>query len=371
MPHSFLLTVMIKPKSVTLDDVAKHAGVSYQTVSRVINQAPHVSRMTRAKVEQAMRALNYVPNRLAQQLAGKNQITLGLATMDLSMHAESQIAAAVKRQASDCGVAVVISMLQKNSVGACVEAVNELLSHRVDGLLINVSLDEDGIQTISRMCAATPVLFFDVDPQADVSSIRADDPRLSTRQGVEHLIALEHRRIALITGPLTAVSARLRYHGWVDALEKHGLRPCAVVEGKWNAESGFQAALQLLNGDAKPTAILVANDQMSLGVLRAAHESGLHIPSQLSVVGYDDAEDSAYFYPPLTTIQQDFKKLGEKSVDRIIALIRQPDLSLQRTMLETKLIVRQSTGRINTDAPSLQQIGRQLLTISRQLEQIK
>ncbi len=160
MPHSFLLTVMIKPKSITLDDVAKHAGVSYQTVSRVINQAPHVSRMTRAKVEQAMQALNYVPNRLAQQLAGKNQITLGLATMDLSMHAESQIAAAVKRQASDCGVAVVISMLQKNSVGACVEAVNELLSHRVDGLLINVSLDEDGIQTISRMCAATPGAVF-------------------------------------------------------------------------------------------------------------------------------------------------------------------------------------------------------------------
>lgn len=362
---------MIKPKSVTLDDVAKHAGVSYQTVSRVINQAPHVSSRTRAKVEQAMLALNYVPNRVAQQLAGKNQITLGLATVDLSMHAESQIAAAIKRQASDRGVSVVISMLQEKSVQSCVDAVNELLSHRVDGLLINVSLDDGGIQTIARMCVNTAVLFFDVDPQAEVASIRADNPDLSTRQGAEHLIELGHRRIALITGPLTDVSAQLRYHGWVGALASHGLHPCAVVAGNWNAESGFHAALQLLNGDTRPTAILVANDQMSLGVLRAAHEFGLHIPAQLSVVGYDDAEDSAYFYPPLTTIQQDFKKLGQESVNRIISMIQQPEVAHQRTMLATRLIVRRSSGKISTDALSLQQIGQQLLTLSRQLEHLK
>ena len=115
-----------------------------------------------------------------------------------------------------------------------------------------------------------------------------------------------------------SISARLRYEGWLETLAKHAVTPCAVQHGDWSAASGYQQALLLLNQPVRPGAILVANDQMALGVLRAVHEYGLRVPEQISVIGYDDTEDSAFFFPPLTTIKQDFRLLGHESVNRLV-----------------------------------------------------
>ena len=258
----------MKPKSVTLDDVARHAGVSYQTVSRVLNQAAHVSTKTRDKVEKAMAELNYVPNRVAQQLAGKQSYTLGLATTELALHAPSQIASAVKTRANQLGFNVVISMTDNLSLSACRTAVSELMSQRVDGVLINVPLSNDSADAIAQICGNLPALFLDVDPQAEVFKILFD-PHCGAEQGVEHLLTLGHQQIALLTGPLESISARLRYEGWLETLAKHDVTPCAVQHGDWSAASGYQQALLLLNQPARPGAILVANDQMALGVLGA------------------------------------------------------------------------------------------------------
>lgn len=357
----------MKPKSVTLDDVARHAGVSYQTVSRVLNQAAHVSAKTRDNVEKAMAALNYVPNRVAQQLAGKQSYTLGLATTELALHAPSQIASAMKTRANQLGFNVVISMTDNLSPSACRAAVSELMSQRVDGVLINVPLSNDNAQAIAQMCGNLPALFLDVDPQADVFKILFD-PHCGAEQGVEHLLALGHQQIAVLTGPLESISARLRYEGWLQTMAKHNVKPCTVQHGDWSAASGYQQALLLLNQPARPTAILVANDQMALGVLRAAHEFGLRVPEQISVMGYDDTEDSAFFFPPLTTIKQDFRLLGHESVNRLVDdLHPQGDYRRSSLLLPTSLVERHTTAKPGEAHVSPESLSHELIRIARQL----
>lgn len=340
----------MKAKSATLDDVARQAGVSYQTVSRVLNQAPHVSPKTRHKVELAMTELNYVPNRVAQQLAGKHSLTLGLATTDLSLHAPSQIAAAIKRKARELGYNVVIAMIDDHSEHACQQAINELLAQRVDGILVNVPLKPKRSQKIAQQCTDTPVLFLDVDPQSAAFSVLFD-PKLGAIQGAEHLIALGHQQIVFICGPKDAISAQLRYQGWLQALSTASLVPQAVYYGEWNARSGYQAAQKLLTSNIPFSAILVANDQMALGVLRALHEHNIDVPSRVSVIGYDDTADSAYFHPPLTTIRQNFKLLGEESVSRLIVRLHHTIEPLSESLLlATELTIRQTTAIFNPKA---------------------
>ncbi|NAT78463.1 LacI family DNA-binding transcriptional regulator [Dickeya dadantii] len=358
----------MKAKPVTLNDVAAYAGVSYQTVSRVLNQAPHVSDRTREKVEQAMAALHYIPNRVAQQLARRSATTIGLATIDLSLHAPSQIAAAIKTTASELGFNVVISMLRSVDGNDVQRAVNELLAQRVDGVIINVPLEQEAAEQIHRLCAATPALFLDTAPTADLPSV-IFDPHQGTRLAIDHLVALGHRRIALLAGPQSSVSARLRYEGWQQALAAHLLTPCATAEGDWSASAGYQQAHLLLANSVRPTAIAVANDQMALGVLRAIHEYGLRVPEQISVIGFDDTRDSAYFQPPLTTIRQDFRQLGRESVNRLLECLQSPHKHSPAPLrLKTTLIPRQTTAAWQPSTLSPQDVAQQLITLARQLQ---
>ncbi|WP_312952619.1 LacI family DNA-binding transcriptional regulator [Superficieibacter sp.] len=357
----------MKPKSVTLYDVADAAGVSYQTVSRVINQASHVSEKTRLKVEEAMRALNYVPNRVAQQLAGKISQTIGLVTTNLSLHAPSQIAAAIKSRAGERQFNVVISMIEKPGREASKAAVNSLLSQRVDGLIINIPLENDDAQAVQAICGRVPSLFLDVSPDLPASSI-IFDPFDGARLGVDRLVALGHQHIALLTGPLTSVSARLRFEGWQQRLAHHQLRAARVLHGDWSSLSGYEQTLRLLDTGTQPTALLVANDQMALGALRALAEAGLRVPAEMSVIGYDDTEDSACFIPPLTTIKQDFKRLGQASVNRLIDLIHDADAASD--VLPVTLVERKTTAAPGDATPCAQTLAEALTTLARQVARL-
>ncbi|SUW64181.1 Lactose operon repressor [Buttiauxella agrestis] len=360
----------MKTKSMTLYDVAKHANVSYQTVSRVINQAEHVSEKTRRKVETAMQELNYVPNRVAQQLAGKLSHTLGLVTSNLSLHAPSQIAAAIKSQASKLHFNVVMSMIEQPDLNACKSAVNGLLSQRVDGLIVNIPLEDEQAKAIRAMCGTVPVLFVDVSPELATHSITFDAVT-GAHLAVEHLVVQGHKQVALLCGPQDSVSARLRQQGWQQALAKHHLNAVAQLQGDWSSLSGYLQTLALISLNTPFTALLVANDQMALGALRALNESGLSVPKHVSVVGYDDTEDSACFIPPLTTIKQDFKALGSASVDRLIALIHNGDLPLQATVLPVTLIKRKTTAAPHSETESPQALADALTALARQVARLK
>ncbi|SNY61967.1 LacI family DNA-binding transcriptional regulator [Enterobacter sp. CC120223-11] len=346
-------------KAITLYDVAQAAGVSYQTVSRVINQAEHVSARTREKVQRAMTELNYVPNRGAQLLAGKRQPTLGLISADLALHAPSQIASAVKRRASERGYAVLISMVTHYAEADCREALQEMLAQRVDGLIVNLPLEDEAAQRLSVLAAPLPVLFLDVSEQAQVNSL-VFSPTQGAELGVAHLLEQGHSRIALLAGPKSSVSARARLQGWQHALAQAGSEACAIASGDWSAQSGYEKAHSLLADAVRPDAILVANDQMALGVLRACAEKGIAVPRQLSVVGYDDTMDSAWFTPPLTTVRQAFRAAGEQGVDWLIG--EHDPQRLSQTRLPVTLIVRGSTavaGSESTDdlASRLQELA--------------
>ena len=356
----------MKPKSVTLYDVAQYAGVSYQTVSRVINQASHVSDKTRLKVEAAMTALNYVPNRVAQQLAGKLSHTIGLATTNLSLHAPSQILASIKTQAYKMHFNVVISMIESPGLAACKTAVNSLLSQRVDGLIVNIPLEDEEALAVQSSCGPVPALFLDVSPKLAANTI-IFDPFEGARLGIEHLLNHGHQNIALLRGPATSVSARLRFEGWKQTLSESHLKPFAVMEGDWSSRSGYEQVSQLLRAGNIPTGIVVANDQMALGALRALSEQGLAVPAEVSVVGYDDTEDSACFIPPLTTVKQDFRQLGKASVNRLIDLIHQADTQPHSQVLPVTLVERKTTAAPDTHAPSAQALSDALLALARQV----
>lgn len=359
----------MKPKSVTLYDVASAAGVSYQTVSRVINDAAHVSEKTRLKVEAAMAALNYVPNRVAQQLAGKLSQTIGLVTTTLSLHAPSQIAAAVKTQAGKMQFNVVMSMLEAPGLNASKAAVHSLLSQRVDGLIVNIPLENDEAHALQKICGDVPVLFLDVSPLLTVNST-VFDPDEGARLGVEHLLTLGHKKIALLNGPQSSISARLRFEGWQHTLAQHQQEAVAVLEGDWSSRSGYEQVSRLLSEGRVPDALLIANDQMALGALRALSEQGFAVPADVSIVGYDDTEDSACFIPPLTTIKQDFKALGQASVNRLLELIHQPDALPAAQVLPVTLIKRKTTAAPAGKKPQAQELAKALSVLAHQVAKL-
>ncbi|EHG7581946.1 MULTISPECIES: LacI family DNA-binding transcriptional regulator [Citrobacter] len=356
---------MMNVKPVTLYDVADYAGVSYQTVSRVVNQASHVSARTREKVEAAMAELNYIPNRVAQQLAGKQTQLIGVATANLALHAPSQIVAAIKSRADQSGASVVISMVERSGVDACKAAVHNLLAQRVSGLIINYPLDEDDAIAVAAACGNVPVLFLDVSDQSPINSIifSHDD---GARLGVEHLVQHGHQRIALLAGPQTSVSARLRLAGWHKHLARYQLQPVAQQEGDWSAMSGYLQTQRMLNAGTIPGAMLVANDQMALGAMRAISEFGLRVATDISVIGYDDTEDSACYIPPLTTIRQDFALLGQTSVDRLIQLSRGASTGGNQ-LLPVTLVERKTVQPPGTQAASPQALADSLMQLARQV----
>ena len=348
-------------RAITLDDVARLAGVSYQTVSRVLNHSPQVSPRTRAKVEAAMQQLNYVPNRVAQQLAGKATRTLGLATSDLALMAPAQIASAIQQRASRAGYHLVIAMRSHNSAA---DTVNELLAQRVDALMVNLPLAASEAEQIQTLCGTRPVIFMDVEPEAKVAQCQYSNA-CGARAAVEHLVTLGHRKIGLLNGPPDAISAQSREAAWRAALSAHQLTPFCVLQGDWSARSGYQAMLQQLP-HRLPQALLVANDQMALGAMRALHQHGVAIPGQISVTGYDDTAESAWYQPPLTTVRQDLHALGEQCVETLLAQLE--DRAPPKRSLEPELVLRETTAAPCDDAPDLDALAQQLQRIARQLQ---
>ncbi|NDL65755.1 LacI family DNA-binding transcriptional regulator [Acerihabitans arboris] len=359
----------MKPKNATLDDVARHAGVSYQTVSRVLNRSAHVAEPTRLRVEQAIGALNYVPNRMAQQLAGRRSPTLGLVTTSLGFHAPSQIASAIELHANQLGFTLLIAMVDAQRGEGVQAALNELKAQRVDGVILNLPLEAAQAEEVVNRNPDLSCLFLDVPPDAGVFHVMFN-PDDGTRASVDHLYRLGHRRFGLLSGPLSSVSARLRLHSWQRSLKEYGLDPVEYREGDWSAESGYCRALEMTRNADAFSALLVGNDQMALGVFSALSRQQIGVPAQISVIGYDDTRDSAFFLPPLTTVSQDFNRLGREAVTRLVAHLgnggRESPASM---MLPTHLVARNSTARPDDGGTDYRQLAEQLARIAARLRQ--
>ncbi len=341
----------MKQASATLKDVAKAAGVSHQTVARVVRKSPKVAEKTRIKVEKAIADSGYLPNRMAQLLARRQSLTLGFVSIDISLHAISKIAEGIRKEASKQGFTLSISTMNELDPDACNQAIDELLALQVDGLIINTSVTHTMIEQILERGNLPPCIFIDFDKTSEALQVSHDQVG-GASLAAQHLIDLGHRKIALINGAEDTCVANWRETGWLNTLAKAGLKPVHKIHGKWNARSGYRATLDLLDEGHDFTAILVANDEMCLGVLRALNERHIKVPEDISVVGFDNHEDSEFYNPPLTTVAQDCLELGEQSVSLLMQQMKEQAPEQVRVLLPTQLVSRQSTGPVKPKRPS-------------------
>jgi len=336
-----------RPKPITLYDVADRSGVSYQTVSRVINSHPHVSKTTRQRVLQAIAELDYRPNRAAQSLVTRRSFTLGVVTFGASFYGPLQMVGNVAHAAKTCGYNLLVANINDSLADTVQDAIETFSGKLVDGIIMITPVTSITSAELHASCGDTPFVQIAAPRGANEASVIIDQ-RYGARLAVQHLIGLGHTQISEISGPLNWFDAAARHEGWRDTLHAAGLQapPNSSVEGDWTAAGGYAAAIRMLDEGANFTALFVGNDQMALGVLRALREHGLRVPQDVSVVGFDDIPEAAFYEPPLTTIQQDFSTLGRQSVEYLVELIDKPDTptSGQQRVLYPRFIERHSTA---------------------------
>lgn len=333
----------VSTKPTTLQDVAKECGVSYQTVSRVINNHPHVAPATRKRVLASIRELGYTPNKAARSLAARYSTTIGVISFGTKHYGPAQMAMHSERAARNQGYDVIFTCVDSLDEEEVCQAAGNLRGRGVDGILVITPLVNPDLWQDPSLGSGLPTVMIDIDRGVEIPSVVVDQFR-GGQLAAKHLIELGHERFARITGPLNWSDARLRNKGWISALKQAQLDASSSKEGDWSSPSGYRATRQLLEEGVDFTALLVGNDQMALGSLRALHEQGLPVPGAVSVIGFDDTPESGYFEPPLTTVRQNFEILGKTSVDYLIQLIEEPSTPHMQQVLQPALIVRDSTG---------------------------
>jgi DNA-binding LacI/PurR family transcriptional regulator len=322
-------------------DVARLAGVSSQTVSRVSTGHPGVVEATRQVVLDAMQQLGYRPNSAARALKRGEFRTLGVILFTLATTGNSRTVEAIAAHAAQEGYAITLVPVASPTRDGVLGAFTRLGELAVDGFIVimEVHLLNDANLTIPPGVQAVVVDSDAGDRFPVVDTDQAD----GARQAVRHLLELGHRTVWHVTGPARSFASSRRAQAWREVLAEAG-RPIPPVErGDWSAVSGYEAGRRLAaNPDC--TAIFAANDQMALGVLRALHESGRRVPQDVSVVGFDDIPDAAGYLPPLTTVHQDFAEVGRRCVHGLLAQIHDARAEPGTELVPTTLIKRASTA---------------------------
>lgn len=337
-------------KRTTIRQVARAAGVSTQTVSRVINDRPDVSSETRVRVQRIIQDLDYQPSALARSLIQQRSFTLGVVTAGLKFIGPSRTLNGITRKAEELGYALLLEELPRFEVENVKPILQSLLARHVDGIVWAAPQVGDNHRWVDEALTGVPVpiAFLVTQPRPGILTVCVDNYSGAVA-AVEHLLAQGRRRVAHVSGPIEWLEARQRKQAWQETLEKAGLRAddrkCA--EGNWSSWSGEEAFLQLLQTYPEMDAVFVGNDQMALAVLRVAHRRGIKIPEDLAVVGFDNIVESAFFSPALTTINQNQDELGcegvQGVVNRIEAAKRGEEIAPRDVLLPTELIVRESS----------------------------
>jgi LacI family transcriptional regulator len=335
---------------ITIRDVAAMAGVSRQTVSRVLNNKPDVAPETRQRILEVIEELEYRPSSIARSLTQGRSFTLGVASYGVQYFGPSHTLVGIEYQANELGYTLLLSLMRQPEMSGA-PLLHDMLSYHVDGIIWAVSeigSNRDWMQ--KEICQLTvPVVFLDTQPCANLSVVNVDN-RGGGYLATKHLLAQGFRNIGLITGPLAWWSAQQRKLGWQDALEEMNLavEDSLIVEGTWSAGSGERGVGRLLEQHPEVDALFACNDQMALGALKAARKMGRRVPEDLAVIGFDDAPETSFYSPPLSTVRQDLDELGRcavREVDRLIQAGQQGrlDVEPQTISLRPELIIRESS----------------------------
>ena len=321
-------------------DVAQLARVSYQTVSRVLHDSPHVRGETRERVLVAIRQLDYRPNSAAQALVTGRSRTLGVVSFDTALYGPASTLLGIELAAHDAGYAVSVSSLRSLNRGTLLAAIQLLRDQGVDGVAVIAPL-RAGMDALRHVRPDFAVVAVEAGPNASIP-VATVDQMAGAAAATRHLLGLGHRTVWHLAGPVDWNDAEERIEGWTSALCEANAPIPALLRGDWTPRSGYELGQSLLQ-IPEMTATFVANDQMALGLLRRLHEAGREVPRDLSVVGFDDIPEAAYFTPPLTTVRQDFAELGRRCLHVLLGRI-EGEPGPMRVVVAPELVVRASTS---------------------------
>jgi DNA-binding LacI/PurR family transcriptional regulator len=322
-------------------DVARAAGVSNQTVSRVVNEAGYVRPETKERVLRAMRELDYRPNSLARALVTGRSRTLGVVSFDTTLHGPASTLFEIERAAHAQGYFVSIVSVTSLDRSSVLGAVERLQAQSVDGILI-IAPQEAAAQAVMHVSPDVPVVAVEAGPDEAVPVVAVDQVA-GARAATQHLLDLGHQTVWHVAGPPDWLEARQRIDGWTAALEEAGAALPPLLSGDWSALSGYELGRRLA-AVHEITAIFAANDQMALGILCALAEAGRRVPDDVSIVGFDDIPEARFFSPPLTTVRQDFHEIGRQSFMLLLGEIDAARRSSVRVIVEPELRIRASTA---------------------------
>lgn len=335
---------------VTITDVAKQAGVSIKTVSRVLNRSANVKPETKERVEQAMALMGYRPNSPARMLASNCTYLIGLiynASSDYISGLQNGVLSGCLPEHYDL-------LIHPCSYGSptLVNNVHEFVSNRrVDGLILAPPVSD--VPEIHELLEKykIPSVSISKEPVGEEDWSVCTNDREICKDMVRHLSRLGHQRIAFVRSHPDHKAMTVRYQGFLDGMHEVNLKVHDefIVEGKNNFESGIDCGIQLLRQNPRPTAIFCANDHMAAGVMKAIHERRLQIPGDISVAGFDDIPIAGQIWPQLTTIRQPIETMANKAVEALIRLIRSENPEQRRAIVNSSLVIRQSTGPAPVD----------------------
>ena len=328
----------------TIRDVARVAGVSIATVSRVFNGSTRVSDSTRERVWSATENLDYWPNSAARTLTTNRTQTLGVLLPDLCGEFFSEVIRGIDLAAREESYQILVS--SSHSTPEALVSGAKLMRGRVDGLIM-MATDVGSEDDIRQICQRFPVILLNPRHASSSNGSVAVANFDGAFAAVEHLIRLGHRTIAMVKGPPGNGDAEERLRGYRTAFDVNGLRhePRLELPGNFRESSGYDAVMALAALDSRPSAFFAANDKMATGVLSGLGVLGLHVPRDVAVVGFDDIGIARYLDPPLTTVRVDAFDLGKRGVLQLLAQLRSPDDAARRQeVLSATLVVRQSCG---------------------------
>ncbi|WP_371400574.1 LacI family DNA-binding transcriptional regulator [Kribbella sp. NBC_00662] len=324
----------------SMTDVAAAAGVSHQTVSRVLNGSELVRDETRARVLAAIAELGYRRNNAARLLVTNRSHRIGMISAHLVLHGPSMIAVSVQDAGHKAGYDVSLVAVQDFSSQSLREAVGRLLDEAVEAIVVAVA-HRHALEQVSSLEVPVPVIVVQGVSEGQPMAVGIEQ-EIGARLAVEHLLDLGHRHVAHVTGPLEWVEAAQRRAGWQHAHEDRHVLPGPELAGDWSPESGYAAGLRIAE-DPDVTAVFAANDGMAMGLMYALHEKGRDVPGEISVVGFDNVPEAPYVWPALTTVNQEFSLLGRRAVELTLqALAGDPDPSTQ--LIRPELVLRDSTA---------------------------
>lgn len=345
---------MSKRKRITIKDVAKMAGVSTQTVSRVINERPDVADATREHVLLIIDRLGYRPSAVARSLIRQRSNAIGVVTAGLKYIGPSRTLNGIATAAEKNEYTVLLKELPRFDVGNVETVLDALLSRQVDGIIWAVPEIGNNRAWLRQQLPElnVPIVFLTMGDHPELTVVSMDN-YLGGQMATQHLLDKGYGQIGHVSGPLAWWEAQERKAGWEDTLRSAGCPPAPhhAVEGNWSSSSGARAGAQLLQQHPEVGAIFVANDQMALGVLQVATQRGLSVPRDLGVIGFDGIPESEYFLPSLSTIDQDQHELGRKAVQALLEMMKsgrsygQEDNVPSLIQLQPQLVERQSTQR--------------------------